>query len=336
MTAFGLLSFPVPGFAGIMAAGAEDAGWDSMWFADTQNLAADVYVSLGMAAVATSTIQLSTGVTNPVTRHPAVTASAITSVQVASGGRAALGIGRGDSSLGFLGQRPASPALFEQYLIQLRAYLHGQPVDLDGTVSVNEWIGATGQPPVPIDVAATGPKITALAARLADRVTFAVGADVGRLQEAIALVRADRAAAGLDPASISVGAYVNVVAHPDRAVARSLVRGSAASFAHFSGMPGAPRVADDSMAPTFEAIGKDYDMAGHARADSTHASTLTDDFLDVFAVVGPVDDCVSRLSSLIDVGLDRIVMVPGSRDADQHELMGSIARLSGEVLPRLR
>jgi len=169
------------------------------WLADTQNLAADVYVSLGMAAVATSSIQLCTGVTNPVTRHPAVTASAISSVQVTSKGRAVLGIGRGDSSLGFLGQQPASPVLFEQYLTRLRAYLHGRPADLDGTASVNEWIATTGQPPVPIDVAATGPKITALAGRLADRVTFAVGADVGRLTEAITLVRAERAAAGLDP-----------------------------------------------------------------------------------------------------------------------------------------
>ena len=336
MTAFGLLSFPVPGYAGIMAAGAEDAGWDSMWFADTQNLAADVYVSLGMAAVATSAIQLCTGVTNPVTRHPAVTAAAITSVQVASRGRAVLGIGRGDSSLGFLGQRPASPAVFEQYLTRLRAYLHGQPADLDGTLSVNEWIGTSGQAPVPIDVAATGPKITALAARLADRVTFAVGADVGRLTDAVGLVRAERVAAGLDPASLSVGAYINVVAHPDRVVARSLVRGSAASFAHFSGMAGAARVTDESMAPTFAALGTGYDMADHARADSTHASTLTDEFLDAFAVAGPVDECVSRLSALMEVGLDRIVMVPGSRDADRVELMGSIGRMSEEVLPRLR
>jgi 5,10-methylenetetrahydromethanopterin reductase len=336
MTTFGLLSFPLPGLGGMMASGAEAAGWDSIWFADTQNLAADVYVSLGMAAVATNSVQLCTGVTNPVTRHPAVTASAISSVQVASGGRAVLGIGRGDSSLGFLGQRPASPVLFEQYLTRLRAYLHGQPANLDGISSVNEWIAMSGQPPVPIDVAATGPKITALAGRLADRVTFAVGADIGRLTEAIALVRTARAAAGFDPKSISVGAYVNVVAHPDRAMARSLVKGSAASFAHFSGMAGASRVANESMAPTFEALGSGYNMADHARADSTHASTLTDEFLDAFAIAGPVDDCVARLSALMEVGLDRIVMVPGSRDADRAELMSSIGRISEEVLPRLR
>jgi 5,10-methylenetetrahydromethanopterin reductase len=101
-------------------------------------------------------------------------------------------------------------------------------------------------------------------------------------------------------------------------------------------MAGASRVADESMAPTFEALGKSYDMVDHARADSAHASNLTDEFIDAFAVAGPVDECVSRLSALMEVGLDRIVMVPGSRDADRAELMGSIGRLSEEVLPGLR
>lgn len=335
-TQFGLLTFPVPGLAGTMAAAVEDAGWDSLWLADTQNLAAEVFVSLALAATTTSTLGLATGVTNPVTRHPAVTASAIASVQAASGGRAVLGVGRGDSSLGFVGGRPASLAVFEQFLTRVRSYLHGEAADLDGFASTNEWISASGQPPVPIDVAATGPKVTALAARLADRVTFAVGADVERLTDAIALVRAERAAAGLDPASVSVGAYVNVVAHPDVAMARALVRGSAASFAHFSGMDGAPPVADPAKAATFAALGRDYDMANHAKAGSTQGAALSDEFLDGFAVAGPVEHCVERLGQLIDVGVDRIVMVPGSRDADMIELLGSIGRLAAEVIPALR
>lgn len=335
-TQFGLLTFPAPGLAGTMARAVEDAGWDSLWLADTQNLAAEVFVSLGMAASTTSTLGLATGVTNPITRHPAVTASAIASVQVASAGRAVLGLGRGDSSLGFLGGRPASLAVFERFLERVRAYLHGEAADLDGFVSANEWIATSGQPPVPIDVAATGPKVTALAARHADRVTFAVGADVERLSDAIALVRAERAAAGMDPASISVGAYVNVVAHPDVEMARSLVRGSAASFAHFSGMDGAPPVADASMASTFAALGRDYDMANHAKASSAQGASLSDGFIDAFAIAGPVPHCIDRLSELVEAGVDRIVMVPGSRDADMIELLGSIGRLAAEVIPRLR
>ena len=75
-----LLTFPLPGMAGAMAQMFEAAGWDGVYFADTQNLAGDVFVSLGLAAAATEKMTLATGVTNPVTRHPAVTASAIATV----------------------------------------------------------------------------------------------------------------------------------------------------------------------------------------------------------------------------------------------------------------
>lgn len=330
-----LLTFPLPGLAGVMARMVEDSGWDGLYLADTQNLAAEVYVSLGQAAATTERMVLATGVTNPVTRHAAVTASAIAAVQVATSGRAVLGIGRGDSSLGYLGRPPAKVADFERYLRQVRGYLHGEDVDLGDGTSANQWVAASGQPPVPIDVAATGPKVTALAARFGDRVTFAVGADPRRLRDAIALARAEREAAGLDPQSISVGAYVNAVAHPEAERARAIVRGSAASFAHFSGMSGAPEVRGPD-AGVFQALGRDYDMAGHATAGAGHAAALPDDFLDRFAVAGPVDHCVARLGELVEAGAERLVLVPGSRDADPGDVVASMGLLAADVLPRLR
>ena len=330
-----LLTFPLPGMAGAMAQMFETAGWDGVYFADTQNLAGDVFVSLGLAAAATEKMTLATGVTNPVTRHPAVTASAIATVQAASGGRAVLGIGRGDSSLGFLGRKPARVAEFEAFLVRLRAFLHGEEADLGDARSRNQWIAESPFPPVPIDVAATGPKVTAIAARHADRVTLAVGADPDRLRDSIALVRAEREAAGLDPASIAVGAYVNAVAHPEVEIARSIVRGSTATFAHFSGMAGAPR-REGQEGQVFASLGRDYDMSVHATAGASHAQAMPDEFLDRFSVAGSSDYCVQRLSELIDAGVDHLVLVPGSRDADQGELMGSMARLASEVVPRLR
>jgi 5,10-methylenetetrahydromethanopterin reductase len=330
-----ILTFPQPGSAGAVAKMFEDAGWDGLYMADTQNLAADVHVSLALAAASTDRMTLATGVTNPVTRHPAVTASSIAAVHAASRGRAVLGIGRGDSSLGYLGRKPAKVADFEAYVTRVRGYLHGEEVDLGDATSRNMWIAEQDLPPVPIDIAATGPKVTAIAARLADRVTFAVGADPARLRDAITLVRKEREAAGLDPSSISVGAYVNAVAHPDADVARELARGSTATFAHFSGMDGAP-TASSSDAAVYESLGADYDMAGHASAGSAHAAALPDEFIDRFAVAGSSEHCVERLSELIEAGADRLVLVPGSRDADRSELVASMARLASDVLPELR
>ena len=65
------------------AVAAESAGWDGMLVPDTQSLMSDAYVTLTAAAVATKSLKLGTGVTNPFTRHPAVTASAIAALQEA-------------------------------------------------------------------------------------------------------------------------------------------------------------------------------------------------------------------------------------------------------------
>lgn len=331
-----MLTFPTPGMAGITAQFAEGAGWDGLVFADTQNLAADVYGSLCIAATATSTLGLGTGVTNPVTRHPAVTATAIATVQAASGGRAVLGIGRGDSSLAHIGRDPEAVGAFERYLEQVQGYLRGEAVDLGGgTVSRNEWIGESGLAKVPVDVAATGPRVIGIGARLAERVTFAVGAEPERVATAIATARRAREEAGLDPMGVSLGAYVNVVTHPDVAMARSMVRGGLGSFAHFSGMPGAPAV-EGPDAAVYGALTSGYDMANHGSVAAAHQASIPDEFVDRFGVVGPADDVARRLRDLADLGLDRLVVIGGSRDADPAELIAANQRLMAEVAPRVR
>ncbi len=60
------------------------------------------------------------------------------------------------------------------------------------------WI-ATVQPKVPVDVAATGPRVIAAAARHADRVSLNVGADMERIRWGMDVARAARAEAGLSP-----------------------------------------------------------------------------------------------------------------------------------------
>ena len=111
-----MYGIPMAGQTAERARWIEDSGGDGLGVADTQNLAGDPYSALSLAARSTTRIGLGTAVTNPITRHPAVTASAIMTVQVESAGRAVLGIGRGDSSLAYLGRKPASLAQFQAYL----------------------------------------------------------------------------------------------------------------------------------------------------------------------------------------------------------------------------
>src|SRR5262245_65258613 len=111
----------------------EVAGYDGLAVSDSQNLGPDPYVALALAAKSTERLRLATGVTNPFTRHPAVTAAAIATVQAESGGRTVLGIGRGDSSLAYLGLAPAGLARFETYVTRVQSYLAGATVPFDAT-----------------------------------------------------------------------------------------------------------------------------------------------------------------------------------------------------------
>ena len=125
------LTYSDPDHARKAAVRSEAAGWHGLAVVDSQNLAPDSYVALTVAALATTRIGLGTGVTNNVTRHAAVTASAAAAVQRVSQGRMVLGIGRGDSALAHLGRAPARLAAFEHYVRVLGTYLSGGQVAFD-------------------------------------------------------------------------------------------------------------------------------------------------------------------------------------------------------------
>ena len=93
-----------------LAAEAEALGFGGIWVADSQHVFRDPWAALALAAARTHRIRLATGVTNPVTRAPAVTACAVATLDELSGGRAVLGIGVGESAVHNLGLRRAFEA----------------------------------------------------------------------------------------------------------------------------------------------------------------------------------------------------------------------------------
>ena len=337
-----------PRAAGRVAKAAEDAGWTGMAVVDSQNLAGDPYVVLTVAALATSTLGLATGVTNPVTRHPAVTAGAAASVDSVSSGRMHLAIGRGDSALAHLGRAPATVRALDRYLNVLKRYLAAEEVPFDDldfherlappvdslgladTVDTSRvgWI-RVDRHKVPLEVAATGPKVIATAARHADRVMLAVGADPERVAWGIAEARRVRP-------DIPVGVYVNMACHRDRDAARGIVQGGVASFARFSVMHGTvagPASAEDASLLTD--LHRSYDMRHHTRADAQQADVLTPAFIDRFAIVGPPEVCLSRLEQLASLGIDKVVVIGPTFGADRGVAGESAALVEREVLPAL-
>jgi 5,10-methylenetetrahydromethanopterin reductase len=325
----------VPGRVAETARMAEADGWDGLALTDSQNLAGDVFAALAIAARETSRIILATGATNPATRHPAVIASAMATLQVESHGRAWLGIARGDSALAYLGRTPMPLADFEAALRQLAQYLRGETIEQNGFPSRIEWLSRTQLAGVPICVAATGPRVIQIAATVADGITFSVGADPSRLGPAITLARETRQSAGLGP--LRLGAYVNAVAHPDVEVARSLVRGRMGVYARFSTMS---RSVLESLSEEDRKVAEDlrteYDLRAHAASGARHEAALADDFVDRFGVVGPSEHVAERLTGLVKLGLDHVVIVGHSRNTPPHVFAESSHRFGQEVLPLVR
>ena len=328
---------PETGTIEVQAERAERAGWDGITFTDSQNLIGDPFVAVALAARATERLRYGTGVANLFTRHPAALANAAITVQEESGGRFTLGVGRGDTALFHLGRPPMPVADFADRLGDVQAYLTGETIDLDGRPSRIRWLDRARQAKVPLDVAASGPKVIDLAARTADIVTFAVGADPERLAWALDLAHKAAADAGRDPGSLAFGAYLNIGCHPDLDTARSLIAGGVAAFAHFSAMPGSTGagLADGDQAIVAE-VGRRYDSNQHFSNTAAHTDPLAPEFVDRFAVVGSPDRCIDRLTELAGLGLERFVLTGATFGADRDAARTAERLVTDEVLPGAR
>jgi 5,10-methylenetetrahydromethanopterin reductase len=158
---------PVAEFIDLIVA-AEDLGFHGVWIADSQSIFRDAYVSLAVCALRTKRMLLATGVTNPLTRHPAVIASSIATIDELSGGRAILGIGSGFSAVQTLGLRAASLKTMEESALAMRTLMSRQTARYDGKEIKMTWPSRS----VPIYFASSGPKSLQLAGKVADGVLF--------------------------------------------------------------------------------------------------------------------------------------------------------------------
>ncbi|HEY1970263.1 MAG TPA: LLM class flavin-dependent oxidoreductase [Pseudonocardia sp.] len=331
----------------------DSEAWDGLCVADTQNRSPEAFVSLTAIAMRTERIGLGIGVSNPVTRHPALLASASAALQRVSGDRFVLGIGRGDSAAAHVGAAPAPVREFERYVSALRCYLAGGNVDVDdaysfvvGRVPQVDTLKLASNPEsstlqwltdrdgrTPLEIVGAGPKVLALAAQYSDRPAIAVGAVPERVDWAIRVIKQARVEAGRAP-EVGVCAYVNVVAHHDPVVARRLISAVLPSTSRFSVMHG--RVngpTDPAAAAVLEGIHASYSMGSHGTLGSGLGQLLTDEFTDAFGIAGTPEHCVRRLRELADLGVDKFVLFPVGRKVDPYEVAQARQVMTHEVVP---
>ncbi|MDA1099254.1 MAG: LLM class flavin-dependent oxidoreductase [Proteobacteria bacterium] len=317
---------------------AESVGFDWVGIADSQSLFRELFVSLGAIGQATSSVMIGPSVTNPLTRHPAVMASAIASVQELSGGRAMFGIGTGDSAIYNLNERPGGLRGLRDYVLALRALLRGEPTQFAGREIHTKWIAEQAGNPVPIYISAEGPKTLELAGEIADGVICGMGVspEVVKLTLEHIAIGAGRAGKTLDDIDVWTLARVNVGA--DRGALVNEIRMELASTAHHAfRFTQAGKLVPPQFAAAIQRVQAGYRPAHHEDLGQSPNAGLMDDpelldyMTDRFAIVGTADDCVARIQSIRASGM-RQFLFTGFVD----ERAALIKTLGRSVFPRCR
>lgn len=285
---------------------AEDLGYANLWFGDSQNIWREAYVTMGAAAVGTKRVIVGAGVSNVATRHPSVLASAWATLHELTDGRVAAGFGRGFTSVRTMGLEPTPLIDLGAAVADLRALWRGEAV-VDASSGSPYRLSYVDHPlNVPIYLAASGPRLLALAGRIADGVIILVGTDPSAVRTAVGHVAAGASEAGRSLDDVHVVLWCSASIHADGSYARDLVRPQVASTIMQTAQVHLP---PEELADV-ERIRRAYDYYDHNVVGSAHARLVTDALADRFSLAGTPDECRSRLDMLSTTGIDQVSIVP--------------------------
>ena len=313
---------------------AEDLGFDYVGIADSQSLARELYVTLSVVAASTQRVMLGPTVSNPLTRHPAVAASAIASLNELSNGRAFLGIGSGDSAVLNLGLRPARLAELHHYIQSVREMLAGETSEYRGDRAHVRWANAE----IPVAMSAEGPRTLAMAGAVADAAIIHTGLTDGVLRDTVARIREGERAAGRGEGAAGVWAFAkcNIADQRDQAI-EEIKMALAASGHHAFRFTLEGKNVPQEFREAVAILHHEYQAAEHEQVGQTRNATLTDElgltdyFADRFAIVGTPEECRAKTRAIFDAGVDVLLITAIGPSPE-----GIIRRFGEEIIAPLR
>ena len=306
---------------------AEAAGFDYGWIFDSHVLWLEPYPLLTLMAANTKKMKLGPCVTNPAVRDITVTSSLFATLNLISGGRMQLGIGRGDSSRRVLGKKPVTSATLEQAVADFRVLNAGKKIDYDGREAQFTW--ATGGVP-PVWVAGYGPKVLDLAGRIADGVILQF-ADPDLIEWCLGFVKKGAESAGRDFGKIEVMSAAPVWVSNDLKIARERVRWFPALVSNHV-VDLVSRYKPEELPPALTSYIRtkgEYDYLHHCEVGSSNADFVSDEVIDRFCLVGPAEAHIAKLRRLAQAGVTQfnIYLMCGEED-------DTVERYKNEVLPK--
>jgi probable F420-dependent oxidoreductase len=311
---------------------AERHGFGYAWTYDSHVLWQESVPMLAVAARETSTIKLGHFVTNPATRDPTVLASAYATLHDLSDGRMAMGIGRGDSAVRYVGRKPMKVADFERACTMVHGFMNGDEVEWNDKQLQLKWVRPE-LPRIPMWVAGYGPRALGVAGRVGDGVIIQL-ADPEIIQWIMDTARAAAEEAGQDPSRLKciVGAPAHISG--DLADAREQVRWFPAMVSNHV-MDLIDRYgADGSAVPKaltdYVQARKFYDYNEHSRVGAKHGEFVTDEVCDRFCLLGTAEQAKTKLQELEAVGVDQFniyLMTHGQEE--------TLQAFGDEIIPEL-
>lgn len=313
---------------------AENVGFSLVGVADSQSVFRELYTTMALCAQATRRVLIGPSVTNPITRHPAVAASGIATIDEIAPGRAFFGIGSGDSAILNLAERPATLADMRAYIQAVRALQEKRQTEWRGRITRLTWAPRA----VPIYLSAEGPRTLELAGEIADGVIVNVGLTPELVRDAVAHVHAGARRAGRDPSTIDLWTMVRANVTDDVAAGIEEIRMELASNAHHvfrftlegKHVPG-------ELADAIGRVQKGYQPAAHeALGPSPNARLLEAEpalrgwLAERFAVVGPAAACADKLRGVVEAGITGLLVT-----GFVHDRTRLIRALGEHVLPRV-
>jgi len=279
---------------------AESAGFQYGWIFDSHVLWKEPYPLLTLMATNTKRMRLGTCVTNPAVRDMTVTASLFATLNLISGGRMELGIGRGDSSRRVLGKKPVTWAQLEDSVKKFRELTAGHEIEYDGQPTRLTW----AEHPPRVWIAGYGPKVLQMAGRVADGIILQF-ADPDLIAWCLGFVKEGARSANRDWRGIEVMAAAPVWVSDDLGVARERVRWFPALVSNHV-VDLIRQYKPEDLPPALTSYVQNragYDYLHHCEVESSNANFVSDDVVDRFCIVGSAQDHREKLHKLADVGV---------------------------------
>ncbi|MCP4327969.1 MAG: LLM class flavin-dependent oxidoreductase [Alphaproteobacteria bacterium] len=308
---------------------AEDLGFEYIWVCDSSLHGRDVYAYLTLCAQHTKQAKIGVSVTHPFTRHPAINANAIATIDEISEGRAILGVGTGDRPQQELGIRPARVAEMQEWIPLLRNLISGEPVSYSGEhwQAKDATVRYALRRDIPIQVAASGPRMLKLAGAMGDGAIVRVGMAPEGVVFALEHLAAGVAEAGGEMDDKDIGFLVNCCIYDDRDRALREARLDTAWY-----LQTAPKIAEVVGVPeeTMQAVREAY-RGGHLNQAQEAASNVPDELAQQFVLAGTPDEAKDLVHRIGEKGVRRLEIF--TMGPDRHQIVRSFGE---HIIPAFR